>query len=154
MSPPKTNKRFHNKKSHFQNILIVFVLISHRSEICERVPHCPVKIEITLSEFNKKDFSIIFVFKYWNRVFFWDFHFRISEPWRFVDHCLRKQGDEAMHICILFWRFLVVRSYYLQEHYYLKPVSLIPHAAHISVHNFSVCQNSVRCTALNYLPRG
>ena len=53
---PKTNKPFHNKKSYLQNMHIVrvFVLTLHRSEICERVPHCPVKIEITLSEVYKK----------------------------------------------------------------------------------------------------
>jgi hypothetical protein len=62
-------------------------------------------------------------FKYWNRNFLWNFYFRTLEPWCFVDHCLRKQRDEAMHICILSWRFPVVSSHYLQELYYLKPVS-------------------------------
>jgi len=43
-------------------MLLVFVLILQLSKLCERVPHCSVKIEITLSEVYKKDVSIIFVF--------------------------------------------------------------------------------------------
>jgi hypothetical protein len=60
---PKTKKLFHNlKKHHVNNMGIVFVVIFRRSEICERMPHCQVENEFTLSECYNKDISIILVF--------------------------------------------------------------------------------------------